>query len=91
MHIGLVIAKVIVVILGLLIAFQSYRAYNRYESRPMFFLAVGFFIISIGAVIEGVLYDVVKFSIFCAGMIQSIIVAIGMCLILYSIYYQAPE
>ncbi|WP_458208659.1 DUF7521 family protein [Haladaptatus sp. NG-SE-30] len=90
MHIGLVIAKIVVVILGFLIAFQSYRAYKRYDSRPMFLLAVGFFTISIGAVIEGVLYDIVKFSIFYAGMVQSIIVAIGICLVLYSIYYQAP-
>ncbi|WP_227356047.1 DUF7521 family protein [Haladaptatus salinisoli] len=88
MHLGLIIAKVIIVILGLLISFQSYRAYKRYDSQPMFLLAVGFFMISIGAVTEGVLYDVVNFSIFYAGMIQSTIVAIGMCFILYSIHYQ---
>lgn len=88
MHVGLIIAKVIVVALGLFISLQGYRAYKRYRNRAMFFLAIGFFTISIGAVTEGVLYDVVDFSIFSAGMIQTVIVAIGMLSILYSIYYQ---
>ncbi|WP_458189092.1 DUF7521 family protein [Haladaptatus sp. NG-WS-4] len=86
MHIGLVVAKFVVVVLGLLIAFQSYRAYKRYESRPMLFLALGFSIISIGAVIEGVLYEVMNLSIFFAGMIQSSVVAVGMVAVLYSLY-----
>lgn len=90
MHIGLVIAKIVVVVLGLLIARQSYRAYLRYESRPMLYLAVGFSIISVGAVIEAVLYEVVDLSIFYAGMIQTTIVAIGMVAVLYSLYGRQP-
>jgi hypothetical protein len=89
MHVGLIIAKVIVVALGLFISSQCYRAYKHYHNRAMYFLSIGFFTISIGAVTEGVLYDVVDFSIFSAGMIQTVIVTIGMLFILYSIYYQA--
>ncbi|WP_049972725.1 DUF7521 family protein [Haladaptatus cibarius] len=86
MHIGLVVAKIVVAILGLLIAFQSYRAYARYDSSPMLYLALGFSLISIGSVIEGVLYEVVKLSLFYAGMVQSIVVALGMVAVLYSLY-----
>ncbi len=88
MHVGLIVAKFVVVVLGIGIAVQSYRAYARYDSKPMFYLALGFTVISIGAVIEGVLYEVGQFSIFDAGMIQATVVACGMCLILYSIHYQ---
>lgn len=86
MHIGLLIAKILVVALGLLIALQGYRAHARYDNRPMLYLAVGFSIISIGAVIEGVLYEVMNLSIFYAGMIQTSVVALGMVAVLYSLY-----
>lgn len=88
MHAGLIIAKIIVVILGVLIALQSYRAYRRYDNQPMLYLAIGFVTISIGAVIEGILFDIANVSIFYSGMIQSIIVIVGMSFILYSLYYQ---
>ncbi|MFH5802343.1 hypothetical protein [Haladaptatus sp. DYF46] len=88
MHAGLIIAKIIVIILGALIALQSYRAYKRYNNQPMLYLAIGFVTISIGAVIEGILFDLANVSIFYSGMIQSIIVIIGMGFVLYSLYYQ---
>lgn len=86
MHVELVIAKVVVLLLGLVIAATAYRGYRRTGSRPMRFLAVGFAIISIGAVIEGVLFDVFHFSIFWAGTVQTSIVAVGMLVVLYSLH-----
>ncbi|WP_458210782.1 DUF7521 family protein [Haladaptatus sp. NG-SE-30] len=86
MHIELVIAKLITMIIGLVIAATAYRGYRRFNSRSMLYLAIGFTIISIGAVIEGILFDVLHFSIFWAGTVQTSIVAIGMVVILYSLY-----
>lgn len=88
MHAGLIIAKIIVMILGVLIGLQSYRAYKRYNNQPMLYLSIGFVTISIGAVIEGILFDIANVSIFYSGMIQSIIVILGMGFVLYSLYYQ---
>lgn len=90
MHIGLVIAKLITVGLGLLIAYQAYRGYQRHGNTPLRYVAIGFVFISIGAVVEGVLYDVVGLSIFLAGTIQTTLVAIGMLVILYSLYGAMP-
>ena len=91
MHIELVIAKVVTVGLGLLITYQAYKGYRTYGSEPMRYVAIGFLFISIGAVIEGVLFDVVGLSIFMAGTIQTAIVAVGMLVILYSLYGQMPQ
>ncbi|MFB6224293.1 MAG: hypothetical protein ABEH86_11550 [Haloarcula sp.] len=91
MHIELVIAKLITVGLGLLITYQAYKGYRTYGSEPMLYVAIGFLFISIGAVIEGVLFDVVGLSIFLAGTIQTAIVAVGMLVILYSLYGQMPQ
>jgi hypothetical protein len=91
MHIELVIAKLITVGLGLLITYQAYKGYRTYGSEPMLYVAIGFLFISVGSVIEGVLFDVVGLSIFLAGTIQTAIVAVGMLVILYSLYGQIPQ
>lgn len=85
-HTELVIAKLVVVTLGLLIAYQAYRGYRRYNGRPMLHVAIGFVFISVGAVIEGVLYEFDILTIYRASAIQTAIVAIGMLFILYSLY-----
>lgn len=86
MHAGLVLAKIVVVLLGLFIAFQGLRAFQRENNVRMLFLAAGFVFVSVGSVLEGVLYDVLQFSVFVAGMVQTVFVAVGMLLILYSLY-----
>ncbi len=91
MHIELVIAKLVTVALGLLITYQAYRGYRVHGSEPMLYVAIGFLFISVGAVIEGVLFDVVGLSIFLAGTIQTAIVAVGMVIILYSLYGRMPR
>lgn len=91
MHIELVIAKLITVGLGLLITFQAYKGYREHGSQPMLYVAIGFLFISIGSVIEGLLFDVIGLSIFLSGTIQTAIVAIGMLVILYSLYGNLGE
>lgn len=89
-HIELVIAKLVTMGLGLLIAYKAYRGYRVYGSEPMLYVAIGFSFISIGAIVEGLLFDVLGVSIFVAGTIQTSIVALGMLFVLYSLYGQMP-
>lgn len=86
MHEELVIAKLIVVGLGLIIAYQAFRSYRRGNGKPMLYLAIGFVFISVGSVIEGLLFELDIVSIYQAGAIQAIIAAIGMIFVLYSLY-----
>lgn len=85
-HIGLVIAKLITVGLGFLIAYQAYRGYRRNQNKPLLYVAAGFLTISIGSVLEGILFDVLHFSLFHAGTLQTSIVALGMLFVLYALY-----
>ncbi|WP_311173356.1 DUF7521 family protein [Halobellus ordinarius] len=91
MHIGLVIAKLVTMALGFVIAYQAYRGYRRSNSQSMLYLAVGFAIISFGAIIEGVLFDVVGLTFHNAGMVATAIVALGMLTILYALYGRDPR
>lgn len=43
----LVTARLVVFLLGFVIAFQAYRGYRRNDSPPMLYLAVGFALISV--------------------------------------------
>lgn len=86
MHEPLIVGKVIVLLLGLLIAWKAYRGYTRHGSAAMLYLAVGFALISVGTVIEGLLFELVEVEIFVAGTIQTVIAATGMLFILYSLY-----
>lgn len=86
MHTVLIIAKIATMTLGFLIAFQAYRGYKRNNSQPMLYLAIGFSLISFGAVLEAILYEVIGLTIFNASAIQTTIVAVGMIIILYSLY-----
>ncbi len=86
MHTVLILAKIATMTLGFIIAYQAYRGYKRNNSPPMFYLAVGFILISFGAVIEAILYEIIGLTIFNASAIQTTIVAVGMIIILYSLY-----
>lgn len=85
-HVELVVAKLVTMCLGFLIAYQAYRGYRDHGSEPLLYVAVGFLFISFGAVIEGLLFDVVGLGIFTAGAVQTSIVAVGMLFVLYSLY-----
>lgn len=68
MHIELVVAQIITMLLGFLVANQAYRGYRLHGSKPMVYVAVEFLIISVSAVIEGILFEVVGLEIFIAGL-----------------------
>jgi len=86
MHLPLVAGKVVVLVLGLLIATKAYRGYSRHGSGAMLYLAIGFALISVGTVIQGLLFEFVELDLFLAGAIQTVIVATGMLVVLYSLY-----
>jgi hypothetical protein len=90
-HVDLVVAKVITMCLGFLVAHQAYVGYRTHGSDAMLYVAIGFLVVSVGAVIEGVLFEVVGLTIYQAGTVQTSIVAAGMVVILYSLYGDLEE
>jgi hypothetical protein len=86
MHQGLIVAKVVTMILGLAIAYEAYKGYQRHGSEPMLYVSIGFLFISVGAILEGLLFDVVGMHLHDASAIQTGIVAVGMLFVLYSLH-----
>ena len=91
MHVDVVVAKAVTVVLGLAIAAEAYRGWRRHGSRPMLFVAAGFVVISVGAVLESIFIDVVGWDLHHAGIVQSSFVAVGMLLVLYALHGGSVE
>ncbi|GGN94832.1 MULTISPECIES: DUF7521 family protein [Haloarcula] len=83
---GLLAAKALTVLLGLVIALQGYRAARRERSQRMLLVASGFTLLSVGSVLEGICYDVFHLSTLLSGAIQTGFVGLGMSLIVVSLY-----
>jgi len=83
----IVALKAITLALGGLISYLSYRAYSRTDARPLWFLALGFGVVTLGSLLAGV------FDQFVAGveretalLVESALTAVGFAVITYSLY-----
>ena len=85
-HIEFVFLKLLTMGAGLIVALAAYRAYKRYDSRPLLYVSLGFLLISIGVGSEGVLFDFTPLTLYQASIIHTIFMIGGMAVILYSIY-----
>ncbi len=88
-HTLFVAGKLLTTALALVIAYQAYRGYRRSGAQLMLYVALGFALIGLGGLLEGVLFEVLKVSLFWSGAAAALVVAVGMSSILYALY--APE
>ncbi|WP_423744233.1 DUF7521 family protein [Haladaptatus sp. SPP-AMP-3] len=72
--------------LGLLIAYQGFRGYRRNHSEPMLFVAIGFIFLTIGGTMGCSLIQSLQISATTFGAVQTVLVAMGMGCVLYSLY-----
>jgi hypothetical protein len=81
----IVAVKLITLLLSLSVAYIAFHAYKRSESYPMVYVSVGFVFIGVGAICEGLVYDILGTTRFSAALVQAVLVSFGMVLILRSI------
>jgi len=90
-QIGIVVSKTLILILGGLITYYSYQAYRRTGTPAHKWLTVGFGVVTVGAILGGVL-DLVVGNIYGEDLIvtsvfvSSSLTAVGLGVILYSLY-----
>lgn len=85
-HITLVLVRLLIVALGTTIVYLSFKSHRQNHSNAMLLLSIGFVLITVGAVIEGVLFEFLAFDIFRAHTVESVLVASGLIAIVYSVY-----
>lgn len=83
---AIVIAKTGILVLGGLITYFSYRAYQRTGARPLRLLAVGFGVVTFGSLLGGVLDQIVGIELATSVLIDSLLTLVGFVVIFYSLY-----
>jgi hypothetical protein len=85
---GIVVVKTVILVLGGGITYIAYRAYHRTGDPSIGVLGVGFGIITLGAFVTGVANQFFSVSLEMGVLANSIFVAIGLAIIMYSLYIQ---
>lgn len=80
------LAKGVGLVLGAFIVYLAYRGYKRNASRPLLYVSIGFGLITIGTVIEGLLYNLFRYELLVAVGIGTVVTILGFVAIIYSIY-----
>jgi hypothetical protein len=86
MRVSLLAGKLLVMALGLLIAYQGFRGYRRNSSDPMLFVAVGFVFLTAGGTMDCSLIRTFGVSPGALAGAQTALVAVGMGFVCYSLY-----
>lgn len=80
----LTVLRVLVLALGAAITYTSFEAYRRTGQPYLRTASIGFAIITVGVFIEGVLVVGLEMSLTQAHIAESVIIALGFMVLLYS-------
>ncbi len=83
---AIVATKTVTLVLGSLIAYLSYRAYRRTGAVALRSLAVGFGIVTAGAILAGVTHQFTGLDLAVGVLLQSTLTLVGFAVITYSLY-----
>jgi hypothetical protein len=79
-------AQVLIAIFGAIVTYYASRSFRRSKSRSMLFLAIGFAIVTVGALAAGVLFTFVTVGdLTSVEAVQAVSQAIGFFIIVYSL------
>lgn len=79
------LAQAFVLIFGLVVIYYASKGYRRTKSRSLLLLAIGFAFVSVGAVLAGVLFELLNVDLLEADTLQAAAQAVGFFIIVYSL------
>ena len=86
--IGIIVTKTIILLLGGLITYLSYKAHRRTNAAALRALAIGFGIVTLGALFAGVAHQLLGVSLTTGVFINSILTMLGFVIVTYSLYVE---
>lgn len=78
--------KTVTLVLGGLITYLSYRTYRKTSSEPVGALAVGFGLVTVGALLAGAAHQAFALETGTVLLVESVLTAAGFGVITYSLY-----
>lgn len=85
---AIAVVKSIILLLGSAITYISLKAYRRVGDPSLGILGAGFGVITLGALLTGIANQFFSVSLEMGVLVNSIFVAVGLAIILYSVYIQ---
>jgi heme/copper-type cytochrome/quinol oxidase subunit 3 len=85
---AIIVIKTIILVVGSGIAFIAYKAHRRTEAPSLRALAVGFGVVTLGALLAGIAHQVFDVSLQTGVLINSLLTALGFGIIMYSLYIE---
>lgn len=80
------IAQALILVFGGVVVYYAYRAYGRTKSQAMLLLAIGFAVVTLGAIVAGILYNfVVGTELDTVLTLQAYSQVVGFFIIVYSL------
>jgi hypothetical protein len=86
---AIAVVKFVILILGGGITYIAFKAYRRTGEDSLRVLGVGFGVITLGALLTGVANQFFSVSLPRGVLINSVFVALGLAVIMYSLYIQS--
>lgn len=81
----LVFFKLLILGLGSATVYATYGASRRMESKMMLWISIGFGLLTLGSVVEGILFEFLKYSLLEVHIVESLVVLAGLLTIIYSL------
>lgn len=81
----LVAVRLVVLVLGISITYFSLQAYRRTRAPYLRDASVGFGVISVGVLIEGLLFELGGFDLAIVHIVESVAIGIGFVILLVSL------
>jgi hypothetical protein len=85
---AVVVVKTVILLLGSGITYIAYKAYRRTGASSLRALGIGFGVITLGSLLAGVADQLLSVSLEMGVLINSVLVAIGFAIIMYSLYLE---
>jgi hypothetical protein len=79
------VLQVVIIILSLVVIYYATKGFRKTRSRSMLSLALGFFLISVGAISAGFLFELLHFDLTFVDVVEATFQVAGFLLIVYSI------
>ena len=82
--------KAAILLIGGVIVYLAWNSYRRERNRSMLFRALGFGFVTVGAVLAGVFFEILKADLVTSDIAEASMVVVGFALILYSVFGKGP-
>ena len=78
--------ELMIIFSGFFIVYLAFNGYRRINNNSLLYLGIGFSLLTIGSIIEGVLYELLTIDLLKAHLIEALFQLGGFIFVIYSIY-----